>query len=336
MRRQAVRIFGIAAAIGAATLASHAQDRAAPVVTSLTIFAGTPTGLWKSADWGGSWQKAQSRVEGDTLEGSGAVLCILPAGPAVWLGTESGLFISEDFGVGWKRRELRVPVYAVLPSRYPGADPTVFVGTAEGLFKSTDAGRTFQPTLVSGVAVTRIEWPGPDLVLATANGVLVSPDGGQTIRSGVGLPAGPVHAVALSSYFAADPVLFAGMNQGVFRSSDGGRTWAPAGLQDHTVRDLVWLGPILYAAADDGLFRSESAGQTWAALGEGLGGRSPRRLLFPLAPASGAEAFVGTDRGVLRTGDGGERWLTTGTLEEPVTVLGTFPPPERTPGKKKR
>jgi photosystem II stability/assembly factor-like uncharacterized protein len=329
---------GVAAAIAVAlvswSLATGAQERAAPVVTSLTIFAGTPSGLWRSEDWGGSWQKARSRAEGDTLEGAGAVLSILPGAPKVWLGTDTGLFVSEDFGFGWKRTDLKIPVHAVVPSRYPQADPTVFVGTADGLLKSEDAGRTFRPTLLKGVPVTRIEWPGPDLVMATGSGVFVSPDGGRSVRTGTGLPAGPVHALALSSYFAADPVLFAGMSQGVFRSADGGARWAPAGLEDHVVRDLVWLGPLLYAAADDGLFRSPDAGATWAKIGEGLKDRSPRRLLFPLAPASGAEFFLGTDRGVLRTADGGERWQPTGALEEPVLALGTFPAPERTPGKK--
>jgi photosystem II stability/assembly factor-like uncharacterized protein len=332
------RARGAAAALAAVLVSGSlglvAQERAAPVVTSLTIFAGTPSGLWRSEDWGGSWKRATSRADGDTLEGSGAVLSILPGAPRVWIGTDTGLFVSEDFGFGWKRTELKMPVHAVVPSRYPGADPTVFAGTADGLLKSSDGGRTFQPTLVRGVAVTRIEWPGPALVLATGNGVLVSPDGAQTIRGGVGLPGGPVHALALSSYFAADPVLFAGMSQGVFRSADGGSTWNPAGLEGHVVRDLVWLGPLLYAAAEDGLYRSPDAGATWAKIGEGLKDRSPRRLLFPLAPASGAEFFLGTDRGVLRTADGGERWLPTGTLEEPVLSLGTFPAPENTPGKR--
>jgi ligand-binding sensor domain-containing protein len=331
--------FRRAAVLAAALLALSPalpamQEKASSVVTSLTIFAGTPSGLWRSTDWGGAWQKAEGRADGELLAGIGAVHCVLPGGPQVWMGTDTGLLVSEDFGLGWKRTDLKMPVFAVVPSRYPGADPTVFVGTAEGLLKSVDGGRTFQPTMVRGFAVTRIEWPGPALVLATANGVLVSPDGGLTVQSGVGLPEGPVHALALSSFFAADPVLFAGMDQGAFRSADGGRTWVPAGLAGHPVRDLVWLGPMLYAATDRGLFRSEDAGEKWSPLGEGLKDRQPRRLLFPLAPASGAEAFVATDRGVLRTGDGGERWLPTGTLEEPVLVVATFPAPIPTLRKK--
>ena len=58
----------------------------------------------------------------------------------------------------------------------------------------------------------------------------------------------------------------------------------------------------------------------------------PVRLLFPLAPDSGAEAFVGTDHGVYRTADGGMRWASAGLKDETVLCVGTFPraraPPE--------
>jgi ligand-binding sensor domain-containing protein len=307
--------------------AAAAPDPPGAVVTSLTLFAGTPRGLWKSGDWGGTWERVRGRSQGDSIDDVGAARCILPMGPGVYVGTDAGLFFSEDFGQTWKQTDLRVPVHAILPSRYPQSDPTVFAGTADGLMRSLDAARTFAPTILRGVTVTRLEWPGPDLVLATTTGVAVSADGGRSFRSGRGLPDGPVEALALSSYYAVDPVLFAGTAKGVFRSTDGAQSWSAAGLEGRTVRDLAWLGPIVYAATDEGLYRSENAGHTWETLGEGLTGRQPRRLLFPLAPDSAAEAFLGTDRGVLHTVDGGLHWTGAGSLDDTVLVLSTFPPP---------
>src|SRR5262249_47552206 len=158
--------------------------------------------------------------------------------------------LSDDYGETWKKLGLAVPVYSVLPSRYPRADPTVYAGTGDGLFKSADGGRTFVPTILRGTPVTRIEWPGPALVVTTGHPVLVSGDGGASSTSGVGLPDGGPAALAVSSFFIRDPVLFAAVGaEGVFRSGDGGRTWASAGLAGVAVRDLVWLGPILYAAS---------------------------------------------------------------------------------------
>jgi photosystem II stability/assembly factor-like uncharacterized protein len=304
---------------------ARAQERAGSVVTSLTIFTGTASGLWKSGDWGGHWERVRGRADSASLADVGAARSILALGPGVLVGTDAGLFVSQDFGQAWKRTELRRPVHAVLPSRYPQSDPTVFAGTADGLLRSVDAGATFTPTIVRGMRVSRLEWPGPDLVLATDTGVLVSEDGGKSFRSGRGLPDGQVNALALSSFYGVDPVVFAGTPTGVFRSGDGARTWSPAGLDGQAVHDVVWLGPFLYAATDQALYQSVSGGRSWSRLGEGIGERRPRRLLFPLAPDSGAEAFLGTDRGILHTSDGGSHWNATGSLDEEVLALATFP-----------
>jgi hypothetical protein len=308
---------------------AHAQ-LSGPVVTTLTIFAGTETGLWRSTDWGYRWERVEGGRGGESLREVGAVHSILALGPRVYVGAATGLLVSDDFGVTWTRGALTVPVSAVLPSRYPQADPTVFAATSAGLLRSPDGGRTFAATSVRDW-VHRLEWPGPALVIATARGVLVSKDGATTFSGpGAGLPAGEVRAMALSSFFIVDPVLFAAVGAtGVHRSSDGGATWTPSGLTGHTVTDLVWLGPFLYAAGDRGLFRSEDAGRTWSPLGDGLKSVVPVRLLFPLAPDSGAEAFLGTDHGVYRTADGGMRWEISGLKDEKVLCIGTFPAPER-------
>jgi hypothetical protein len=175
--------------------------------------------------------------------------------------------------------------------------------------------------------VGRLEWPGPALVVATGRGVMVSMDGGASFTGpGTGLPEGAVLSIAVSSLFAADPVMFAGtVAEGVFRSRDGGKTWSPAGLDGQQISDLVWLGPFLYAATGVGVQRSEDLGRTWVTLADGLEGRPVYRLLFPLAPASGAEIFAATDRGVWRSADGGLRWQRAGLSGRVVLSLGTFP-----------
>jgi len=309
-------------------------------LTTLTIYAGAPSGLWRSPDWGSTWKKVEKKGEkGEDPAAIGAVRAILPIGPAVYVAGSGGLFVSDDFGETWIRWPVEASVLSVLPSRYPLADLTVFVGTPGGLLVSPDAGKTFRPTGLRGVGVNRIEWPGPALVVGTSAGVVVSHDMGDTWAApGEGLPGSSVEALALSSYFATDPVLFAGVGQrGVYRSRDGGKTWAAVGLQGSRVVDLVWLGPFLYALTEGGLFRSQDVGDSWAAIGRGLSG-TPEGMLFPLAPASGAEVFLATDRGIWRSGDGAESFLQVGLVDEPVSVLATFPQgmPMSTKDKKKR
>jgi photosystem II stability/assembly factor-like uncharacterized protein len=327
------RVALAALALAVIAAGAVAQDRPTPVVTSLTLFAGTPSGLWRSRDWGERWERVAGNSKGVSIADVGPVHGILPVSRNVYLAAEAGLFVSEDFGETWKKLGLDGPVLYVLPSRYPNADSTVFAGTPDGLLKSADAGRTFSPTVLRGTPVTRIEWPGPGLVVVTGHGVLVSMDGGGSFSAGTGLPDGPPEALAVSSFFVRDPVLFAAVGStGVYRSGDGALTWAAAGLEGRLVRDLVWLGPILYAATDRGLYRSDDAGKEWVPAA-GPASRPATRLIFPLAPGSGLEAFLATEDGIIHTADGGAHWKPVGTPEDRVLCLATFPPLER-PRKK--
>jgi photosystem II stability/assembly factor-like uncharacterized protein len=306
-----------------------------PFVTSLTLFAGTAEGLWRSTDWGKTWEVVRGKTAGSPLEDLGAARSILPLGPQVFVAGRGGFFLSPDFGETWERRGPVIDATALLISRYPQSDPTVFVGTRFGLLKSDDAGRTFRPVGLAGPAVHRMEWPGPALVAGTRDGVLVSMDGGQKFEGpGAGLGPGDVHGLALSSFFGVDPVIFAAPGQGVYRSGDGGKSWAPAGLEGEAVLDIVWLGPFLYAAGERGFYRSEDAGRSWRLLSASPG--RPTRLIFPLAPAAGLEAFLATERGVFRTADAGEHWFPAGLADKEVLTVATFPPPQPMSGKKPR
>jgi photosystem II stability/assembly factor-like uncharacterized protein len=261
------------------------------------------------------------------LDSLGAARAIVPVGPEVWVAGDGGLYSSSDFGETWSPLSVKESISSLLLSRWPRADPTVFAGTAKGLLRSRDGGRTFSPTALTSGPVNRLEWPGPALVVAAGGGLFVTMDEGATLRGpGMGLPEGEVRSMALSSYFAVDPVLFAApASGGLFRSSDGGSSWVPAGLDHEVVGDLVWLGPFLYAAGGGGFHRSDDAGNTWTRLSDSPG--RPRVLMFPLAPAAGLEAFLATDRGVFHTSDAGQHWDLSGFEGEDVLTVATFPPP---------
>lgn len=298
-----------------------------PVVTSLMLFAGTAEGLWRSTDWSHTWRRVEGSLSGARLDRLGPGRALVLQTTQVWAGGD-GVYVSDDFGDSWTQRGSTSGIQALLPSRWPQSDPTVFVGTGSGLLRSRDGGKTFEPTALAGTAVRRIEWPGPALVVACDRGIVVSKDEGMRFEGpGAGLPPGPVRAVVLSSFFAADPVLFAApLSGGVFRSSDGGATWKASGLANESIGDLVWLGPFLYAAADSGFFRSQDAGASWSRLSASPG--RPSRLLFPLAPAAGLEAFLATDQGLFHTHDAGEHWEPAGFAGQDVLTVATFPPPE--------
>lgn len=306
-------------------------DPATGIVASLTLFAGGRDGLWHSGDWGGRWELLRAAESGDSLEDTGAVHDILTTVSGVYVAAEGGVYVSGDFGYSWKRYPVEgSPALAVMPTRFPQADPTLLIGTADGLMRSPDGGRRFEPTALTGEAVRRISWPGPALVVATDAGVRVSMDSGDTLEPpGQGLPVAPVRALALSSLYALDPVILAGVEGlGVYRSSDGGGHWTRVGLEGATVNDLFWFGPFLYAATDRGLYLSQKAGEDFEPLGGALEGVVCRELLFPRYPDSGVEMFVATGRGLFRSLDGGQTWEPSGLPDAEVLTLATFPPPQ--------
>jgi photosystem II stability/assembly factor-like uncharacterized protein len=331
MRRLLLALTGTAALLAAAP----GSGREGEISPSLTLFAGTSEGLWRSTDWAGSWHRVEGRSSGVRLDALGAARAIVPIANQVWLGGDGGLYLSEDFGETWAEVSPTKGIRGLLLSNWPAADPTVYAGTRDGLLRSRDGGRTFQPTALTGTAVHRLVWPGPALAVACDGGLVVTRDEGVRFEGpGRGLPGGPVLAMALSSYFTVDPVAFAApASGGVFRSSDGGTTWSASGLSGQVVGDLVWLGPFLYAAGDAGFYRSQDAGASWTRLAASPG--RPSRLMFPLAPAAGLEAFLATDRGLFRTMDAGEHWAPAGFAGQPVLSVATFPPPEPRQGKKR-
>jgi photosystem II stability/assembly factor-like uncharacterized protein len=332
MRRRLLLGGGLASLLLAAASAVPQEQ----IVSSLTLFAGTAEGLWRSTNWGGSWERVLGKSAGVQLSALGAVRSIVAIGTQVWVGGDHGLYESDDFGENWTPLSLRPGIRVVLLPNWPHADPTVFVGTGEGLFRSRDDGHTFAPTALVGSAVARLEWPGPHLAVACDRGLLITQDeGDHFVGPGAGLPEGGVRALALSSYFAIDPVLFAAPSSGgVFRSSDGGAHWTSVGLEGEKVFDLAWLGPFLYAAGEDGFYRSQDAGDSWTRLSKSPG--RPARLMFPLAPAAGLEAFLATDRGIFHTPDAGEHWDPAGLAGQDVLTIATFPPPAPAKGKHHR
>jgi hypothetical protein len=58
--------------------------------------------------------------------------------------------------------------------------------------------------------------------------------------------------------------------------------------------------------------------------------------MFPLAPAAGLEAFLGTDDGLFRTVDAGQSWTRAGLEGRPILALATFPPGDPMGGKRRR
>ena len=113
--------------------------------------------------------------------------------------------------------------------------------------------------------------------------------------------------------FAVDPAdpdtLLATTEQGVVRSTDGGRAWTPIPGAP-TLVVLTWAGPgQLYGVSPDGTVqRSEDGGTTWD--GRGSVGGQPEAMAVDVRGGKETLYVAATDRGIVASADQGRTFTT--------------------------
>lgn len=291
-----------------------------------TVYAATAGGLFRSTDAGLHWKA----VRGGLPQGIDAVrLVIDPVSPRrFYLLTEEEnfeklrLYKSLDGGLSWQPMNSSfIPPGNFLGTfaTHPRSPRTLYAGVDKAVFKSTDGGASWKQTGagLDGFIHNLLILPSqPDSIYAgTSNGLFRSLNGGATWSRSPGLP----ESTEVSDLVASGKTLVAAAappdrRPGVFRSSDGGISWAfsSRGLfaLDVTAVEVgepgtVWIvaGSMVFRSADDGL--------TWSRVRPGRSVFAPTALAVD--PTDRSNVFVlGTDGSVWRSDDAGATWELAG------------------------
>jgi photosystem II stability/assembly factor-like uncharacterized protein len=237
------------AGVGRWGLSSGPQERTVSALAidpqnPRTVYAGVyKGGAFKSTDGGASWRPVGLKdltVSKVTLD---------PSNPrTVYAGTGGGVFKSVHGGEPWASiakgiiwSGARIVDALALDPHHP---QIVYAGTTDhGLFKSTNGGTSWRAAglkSTNGGAGWRSTGPkGPFSVASLA----LDPSSAQTLYAGTTLDA---------------DASYRGNNGGVFRSTDGGRSWQPfnEGLTNPNVLALAIdvTGKALYAGTQGGVF----------------------------------------------------------------------------------
>jgi photosystem II stability/assembly factor-like uncharacterized protein len=225
--------------------------------------------------------------------------------------TSEGVFSSANGGRAWRKTKLApdediIDVLAVSPAY--DEDQTVYAGSESGaLYRSTNGGRSWD-VLHEQLAEGPLNclWLAPDfgesrrMVAGAGSYILVSQDGGDTWTAPVNVP-GTVLALAGDA-----DVLLAGLHDvGVYKSTDGGATWASssAGLSARGFAHLIASDHTLYAMGpQEGLWQSDNGGETW----QSVSGAMAHGPLSAIAiPTPETLLLAGQEDGIVRPDNGG-------------------------------
>ena len=302
------------------------------------VFAGTYSGLYRSTDGGLTWAWYSSLLYGFTplklvlSPGFTSDLSMFAAtyGPLL-KSTDGGQTWTQVFPVsGWAS----VTDLAISPDF--GNDQTLLVAVmadSSGVYLSPDGGATWTRVLRGSYGMVLAISPAfasdRTLFVGSSEGVYRSQDAGQTA---VLIVAGDVQALAISPSYSTDGIILAGTRDaGVFRSADGGGSWAAAtGLTNLNVRALAVSPSFLsdrtaFAATADGIFRSTTWGGSWSQASTGLTNRDVRSLAVSPTFATDRTVWAGTAAGLFRSTDGGQTWTASGLTGRIVQALAVSP-----------
>jgi photosystem II stability/assembly factor-like uncharacterized protein len=227
-------------------------------------------GVWKTTDYGRIW----TPIFDDQPSGSIGAIAVASSDPNIIyvgsgeglqrpdLSTGDGIYKSTDAGKSWQHLGLRdgqqIPAIIVDP-RDPSRLFVAVLGhpygpnAERGIFRSSDGGRTFEKVLYKDENIGGID-------------VIFDPSNPQVVFASLWeARQGPWENGA-----------FRGPGSGLFKSTDGGKTWRPitAGLptaSDGLGRIGLGAAPAdpkrLYAVVDAkklaGVYRSDDAGESW-------------------------------------------------------------------------
>jgi len=201
---------------------------------------------------------------------------------------------------------------------HPTTANIVFAGNCCGQFRSTDSGRTWKSLATLYGGMVRIHPRAPGTILAFAGQIYRSGDQGVSWEQ-VGTCPQWDNAVFDVEFHPTDPnvLFFASQKEGVFKSTDGGKTWVQKNrgielIQGEHDRPQVEVDPsnpnnLYVALPGPHVYKSNDGGESWRRSEKGINADT-RVTGLVLDPANPQTLYFSWEYGVYKTTNGGAEW----------------------------
>jgi photosystem II stability/assembly factor-like uncharacterized protein len=315
-----------------------------------TIFLGGFDGLFQSKDGGQQWQQLETLSLGTVIDM--AVSPTYAEDGTVALATYVGeVYISHDGGDSWQaiNQNLWLPLFtrAVLPQRQGnvGQDPRRFFDIElspnyardesillsilySKILRSSNGGNRWSiqqlPQSVRGVSMEYSPAFEQDRTVLSMNQkglVFRSTNSGKSFdlisEKGPAQSGNDSPSTVFSPNFAEDRTLFNSGEQGVYKSTDAGKSWqlltegtpiAKSGSLKLAISPEFESDQTLWVGTRDGLYRTTDAGKTWTEVTSSVYGDTPYVEAIAVSPNYGQDETVMASirgKGLFKSTDGG-------------------------------
>jgi hypothetical protein len=342
--------LGPAPISGASPYSGRINSIAIDPTNTQTIYVGTATGgVWKTTTGGASWTPLTDNECGLAM---GSVV-LDPVNPQiVYAGTGEangsidsyqgcGVLISTNGGASWTQSGAgtfvsstgQATIFKMLvdpPTAGSTTATIVFAASWAGLYRSTNSGATWTNVLAHTLSdIVATPTPGEYYAAVWGGGVYKSTDAGLTWAKLAGFPTTNLGRIALAAPAAAPVVVYAtvensssGSLLGVWRSSDGGTTWAPLTAAGATCSGQCWYD--MYLGVDPAnvntlwfgglyLFKSLTAGATFADVTASGANVHVDHHAIAFDPQTPTTVYSANDGGLWRSTNSGTTWTSLNT-----------------------
>jgi photosystem II stability/assembly factor-like uncharacterized protein len=271
--------------------------------------------VFRTSDGGKSWKPMNIGIASSTI-----IMSLAVAGDYIYATTYDRAMYrynsSEDY---WDK--IIGDVSSSSPLILATFDTTVIIGSSHGVRRSTDGGQSWTEINkgLTNIGIGYVYANATDLFTRTLDGRFYRLNSAtmtwESASSGM-------FNRSVNTMMTIGDDLFAGSDDGVYRSADNGATWIPTntGMIATRIFSLATDGSTVVAGTHDGsVFHSTDNGMTWSNISIDL----PHQSYITSLLFRNGSILAAMSGGVYRTSDIGASWTAgnTGLTETSVTAL---------------